>query len=211
MESKFLRLLNDWQQDFPRVAEPFSVLGEEVGMEAEETLNAFRLWYKNGLLSRIGPVFNQNYFGASALVALAVPRDRLEAVASCINAMPEVNHNYEREHYFNLWFVVIASSNVHLQELMAEIASNTGLVPIVLPMEEAYHINLGFDLLGRKTVRAKQEAVVTPLRYVVEGSEKALLHAIQDGIPLVPRPYEEIGKRVGLLGSEVCDMLDEVG
>jgi DNA-binding Lrp family transcriptional regulator len=209
MESKFLRLLNDWQQDFPRVAEPFSVLGKEVGMEAEETLGAFRLWYKKGLLSRIGPVFNQNYFGASALVALAVPRDRLEAVASYINVMPEVNHNYEREHYFNLWFVVIASSKVHLQDLMVEITSNTDLVPIVLPMEEAYHINLGFDLLGQQADRAQQEAVVTPLRYVVEGSEKTLLHAIQDGIPLVARPYEEIGKRVGLLGSEVCEILEK--
>jgi hypothetical protein len=32
-------------------------------------------------------------------------RSRLEAVAPIVNAEPGVNHNYEREHAFNLWFV----------------------------------------------------------------------------------------------------------
>jgi hypothetical protein len=38
----------------------------------------------------------------------AVPADQLEKMALWINALPEVNHNYEREHTYNLWFVVAA-------------------------------------------------------------------------------------------------------
>jgi len=209
MNSSLFRLLNDWQQDFPRVAQPFSVLGKEVGMEPEEVLRSFHLWHTEGIVSRIGPVFNQNHIGASALVALAVPSNRLEAVAAYISAMPEVNHNYEREHQFNLWFVLLAPSVARFLELMAEISSTTGLMPLVLPMEEAYHINLGFDLLSQKANPVQKIVPAKGRRYAACDMEMMLLDAMQNGIPLVQHPYEEIGSRVGLSGAQVCGTLEK--
>ena len=37
---------------------------------------------------------------------MAVPPDRLQVVADVVSAHPGVNHNYEREHHYNLWFVI---------------------------------------------------------------------------------------------------------
>ena len=37
---------------------------------------------------------------------MAVPPEKLEVVAQTVNRFPEVNHNYEREHERNLWFVI---------------------------------------------------------------------------------------------------------
>ena len=44
-----------------------------------------------------------------------------------VNGYAEVNHNYEREHALNLWFVVTAADDARLQAVLAEIAETTGL------------------------------------------------------------------------------------
>jgi len=91
-------------------------------------------------------VFEHSRAGASTLVALAVPQARLEQVAARISAFPEVNHNYLREHHYNLWFVLTGPDRPHLDRLLAEIEADTGLVPLDLPMLHAYRIDLGFPL-----------------------------------------------------------------
>src|SRR5690606_28831285 len=85
-------------------------------------------------------------FGASTLAAMAVPPERLEAVAAFVGAFPEVNHNYEREHRFNLWFVVAAPSRSRIDAVLREINERTGLPVLDLPLCKAFHIDLGFRL-----------------------------------------------------------------
>ena len=43
--------------------------------------------------------------GAFVLAALAVPEADIEQVAATVNALPEVAHNYRRDHALNMWFV----------------------------------------------------------------------------------------------------------
>src|SRR5690606_41809215 len=78
--------------------------------------------------------------------ALAAPPERLEEVAARVSRDPSINHNYQREHRYNLWFVVTAASRAHLDEVVAGIERDTGCAVIVLPLEEEFHIDLGFDL-----------------------------------------------------------------
>ena len=82
--------------------------------------------------------------GASTLAALAVPEERLQRVAERISQYAEVNHNYQREHRYNLWFVLTAGDRAQLDRVLAEIAADTGLQPLDLPMQEAYCIDLAF-------------------------------------------------------------------
>jgi len=63
-----------------------------------------------------------------------------------VSEYPEVNHNYEREHRFNLWFVVTAESPERLREVLGEIEERTGLPVLDLPLVQEYHIDLGFEL-----------------------------------------------------------------
>ena len=46
----------------------------------------------------------------------------------------------------NLWFVVTATTEEHLQAVLIVIEENTGIAVMSLPMLESYHIDLGFDL-----------------------------------------------------------------
>ncbi len=139
-------LLDDFQQDLPVVERPWAVMAEQLGIDEEEVLARLRRLQAAGLISRVGPVFRPNRIGVSTLVAMAVPEQRLDSVAAWISSLPEVNHNYEREHDFNLWFVVTADDQAHLCSVLARIERHTGLAVLELPMLEDYFIDLGFRL-----------------------------------------------------------------
>ncbi len=139
-------LLNDFQDGFPLVERPYAAVGERLGISEEQVIELLRELKKGGLISRVGPVFRPNRVGASTLAAMAVPRRRLDEVAALVSAYPEVNHNYEREHAFNLWFVATAPDRKRLGEVLQEIETRSGIQVLDLPMIEDYFINLGFPL-----------------------------------------------------------------
>lgn len=140
------QLLNDFQRDFPLVARPYAVLAERLGVSEEEVLQALQALQEAGAIARVGPVFRPNRVGASTLAAMAVPADRLEEVADWVSACPAVNHNYEREHRFNLWFVATAADDTTLQQVLKDLEQQTGCPILNLPLVQDYHIDLGFEL-----------------------------------------------------------------
>lgn len=139
-------LLNDFQHNFPLSPQPFHDIAERLDVEAELVIEAFEKLQSSGAISRVGPVIKPNSIGNSILAALKVPDDQLIETANMINAYPEVNHNYEREHHFNLWFVITAVDKTRLDFILDEIEQRTGYPLLRLPLLDAYHIDLGFDL-----------------------------------------------------------------
>ncbi|MFM8342784.1 MAG: Lrp/AsnC family transcriptional regulator [Methylomonas sp.] len=140
------QLLNNYQQDFPLTATPYQTIAEQLGVSEAEVLSAFQSLSQQNYISRIGPVIAPNAIGASALVAMAIPEADLQRVADLISAYPNVNHNYERENRFNLWFVLMADDVAQLATLISEIEQQTGYAAMLLPMLADYYINLGFEL-----------------------------------------------------------------
>ena len=140
------RLLDEFQHHFPLSSAPFAQVAERLGVGEREVIDTLRSLQERGYISRIGPVFRARRVGASTLAAMAVPRGRLEAVARYVNAFDEVNHNYERDHRFNLWFVVTAPDPARLRQVLEQIEEHTGLSVMSLPLQRAFHIDLGFPL-----------------------------------------------------------------
>ena len=139
-------LLNDFQQGFPLSARPYAEVAESLGIDETEVLARLSRLSAAGAVSRVGPVLRPKRIGVSTLAAMAVPPGRLETVAKLVSDYPEVNHNYEREHRFNLWFVLTAPDQARLNAVLGEIALYTGIEVMDLPMLEEYHIDLGFPL-----------------------------------------------------------------
>ncbi|OAI10865.1 AsnC family transcriptional regulator [Methylomonas koyamae] len=139
-------LLNDYQQDFPLSPTPYRDIAEQLGVSEDEVLHAFEELSAQRMISRIGPVIAPNSIGSSALVAMAVPEHDLARVAELVSAYPEVNHNYERENRFNLWFVAVAADEAQLNAVIAEIETRSGYPAMTLPMLADYFINLGFEM-----------------------------------------------------------------
>jgi len=140
------QLLNDYQQDFPLSPQPFLEIAEKLGVSEEFIIDAFSLLQEQSFVSRIGPIIQPNHIGVSSLVAMIVPTEQLENCANIISQFSEVNHNYQREHKFNLWFVIMANDQDNLTELLSSIEKKTGFSTFKFPLLEDYFINLGFQL-----------------------------------------------------------------
>jgi DNA-binding Lrp family transcriptional regulator len=138
-------------------------------------------------VSRVGAVFRPGAIGASTLAAMAVPPARLDAVAAIVSRFPEVNHNYEREHRYNLWFVAAAADDDALATVLDRIERATGVDVLALPLVEEYHIDLGFQLdgAGERVTRPPR----VPERVPLDAVERRLVAALEDGLELVSRPY----------------------
>jgi DNA-binding Lrp family transcriptional regulator len=140
------RVLNDFQHNLPLSATPFADMAQQLGVSEDEILSTVSKLQHDGVISRVGPVFTPNRIGVSTLAAMSIPEAELECVARIVSAFAEVNHNYERDHEFNLWFVVTASSEEHLEIVLHEIEQHAEYPLMSLPMLEDYFIDLGFKL-----------------------------------------------------------------
>lgn len=204
------RLLNDWQRGFPLVTRPYAELARRLDCEESQVITTLAELKGRGYISRIGAVFRPHVLGHSTLAAVACPPERLEAVARLIDAYPEVNHNYEREHRYNLWFVVTAPTPGQVAGTLADIERDTGLKPLDLPMRADYHIDLGFSLFGTSTderARPHLHAAgslpdAVRLRDRLDANDYGLTGVLESGLDLTTRPYANLAGRCGLRESE---------
>ena len=141
-----LKLLNTFQRGFPLSSRPFEETGRMLGMDEASVIALAAGLKAKGVITRLGAVTRPNTAGASTLAAMAVPDDDVQRVADIVSALPEVNHNYQREHDLNLWFVVTAADRKTVDTVLRDLENETGLDVIDLPLEREYRIDLGFSL-----------------------------------------------------------------
>ncbi len=189
-----LSLLNDFQRDFPLEARPFAHLADQLGCSEADVLQRLQSLHQAGSISRIGPVFRPNSIGVSTLAALAVPPERLDEVADWVSGFAQVNHNYQREHRYNLWFVATADEAGRLADTLAHIRSRSGCAMLDLPLVKDYYIDLGFDLHGRTAAREPAPAAIS-IR--PDCAQRSLIRLLQGGVPLVAEPFRELADRLG--------------
>lgn len=199
------RLLNDWQRGFPLVREPFARLALELDIGVDEVLDRLHRLHQRGAFSRIGGTWAAGAGGAALLCAYPVPAERLEAVAALVSAHPGVNHNYEREHRYNLWFVITGADAQQVAGQVDALDAATGLVALRLVMERAYRIDLGFDLRRRLAEpQTRAPCRVAP----VAVADRPLAAWLEGGLPLAPWPFDAAAIACG---RSVPDVLGTLG
>ncbi|OOE09445.1 AsnC family protein [Stutzerimonas degradans] len=141
------QLINRLQHGLPLVRQPWQALAEELGSSSEALRARVQALLDDGTLTRFGPMFDiERLGGAFTLAALSVPEERFDEVAAVLDAMPEVAHNYRREHAWNMWFVLGCATPEGIAETIARIEAQTGLPVLNLPKEETYHVGLHFPV-----------------------------------------------------------------
>ena len=83
--------------------------------------------------------------GAFVLAAVKAPEDDYERIAAIINDLPEVAHNYRREHAFNMWFVLATETAAGIADAIARIEAATRLAVFVFPKEREYFVEMKLD------------------------------------------------------------------
>ncbi|SFN00380.1 AsnC family transcriptional regulator [Marinobacter pelagius] len=146
LDSTDKQLINLYQRDLPVCERPYLEMSRQLGISEGEVIDRLQALQSDQVVSRVGPVFEHRRAGASLLAAVAAPEEQMDLVAARINRAPGVNHNYAREHTYNLWFVMTAPDEDTLDERLDELEHQLRLPMLRLPMVEGYHIDLGFDI-----------------------------------------------------------------
>ena len=142
------KLLNLIQQDFPITAEPFADVAGRLGIGEAELLERIGRLKEEGIIRRIGAVFDLRKLGfASTLCAARVPEERVRIFVEVVNACPGVTHNYRRDDEYNVWFTLIASGEEELAGALAGIKRKAGIDDILsLRATRTFKINARFEV-----------------------------------------------------------------
>ena len=208
-------LVDEYQSGFPVAERPFRVVADELGVTEAAALDRVRRLRDRGVFRRFGAVLNPPVIGSSTLAAVSAPEGRFESVAETINSYRQVNHNYRRDHEWNMWFVVTAASRERRDSILAEIETETGCEVLALPMLTDYYIDLEFpvvndDAFARESVAATDASATRISEDAAAGLSEldaALLVEIQDGFPLSATPYRDVADAID---AEVADVVAAV-
>ncbi|RHW77683.1 Lrp/AsnC family transcriptional regulator [Colwellia sp. RSH04] len=211
-------IINNFQRGLPLCEKPYQVMAEKLStpkctFSETQIFDAIQGLDELNIISRIGPVFDHKKAGASTLAAIAAPPEELDNVASIVNQFEQVNHNYGREHDYNLWFVVTASDLVALNETISRIEALTGYSVLVLPMEASYHIDLAFSiniteqhsaLVNSNHLTSEQNlAEKAKLNKLTETQKSQLRNGIEKGLPKVLAPYAQLAEQISASEQQV--------
>jgi len=140
-------LLRRLHGEFPLTERPYADVASELGLEEEDVLARLSALLADGMLTRFGPLYQiERAGGQFVLAAMQVPEQRFDEVAELVNALPEVAHNYRREHAFNMWFVVAAASPAEAAATCARIEATCGLQVYAFPKEREFFVELRLAL-----------------------------------------------------------------
>ena len=132
------RVVNALLGGFPLVERPFAHVAAGLGLSEDELIATVTRLREDGILTRFGPMYDAVALGgAFSLCAMEVPEERFAEVAALVNDLPEVAHNYRREHAFNMWFVLATERPQEIAATIARIEAATGLPVLNLPKLEA--------------------------------------------------------------------------
>jgi DNA-binding Lrp family transcriptional regulator len=142
------KILNIIQKEFPVAAEPCKVIAERVGITEDEVLERISKLKQEGIIRRIGAVFDSRKMGfVSTLCTARVPEEKLKAFVEAVNSYAGVTHNYRRNHEYNVWFTFIAPDEETLEKFLAEIRDRTGVIDIIsMPAVRTFKIDATFEL-----------------------------------------------------------------
>lgn len=142
------KILNILQKEFPLEEHPYLVVGERCGISEDETIRRVQKMKDEGIIRRIGAVFDGTKLGrVSTLCAARVPEEKIESFVAVVNANKNVTHNYQRDHEYNIWFTVSAESAGELEKFLKEVKEKTGVTDILdMRSVRTFKINASFDL-----------------------------------------------------------------
>lgn len=222
--------MTELQKGVALTERPFEDLATAASCPKGEVLARLAALKRSGLIRRFGGIFDTRALGfSSTLVAAMVPPERLEEVAAAVSEFPGVTHNYAREGVaYNLWFTVGSSSPRGLEETLAAIARRTGIPGwLRLPTEKVYKIGVKLDLTGEGGGAAPSpepspspeptpepspspEPTLEPTPADPESldpADRRLIAVMQGDVPMVERPFAEVGRQAGLTEDDVLRRL----
>ncbi len=140
------KIINSLQGDFPIADHPYQIVAQRLDITEDELLKRLGILLENRTLTRFGPMYDiQKLGGSFSLCAIRVPPDRFKEVTEIVNSFSEVAHNYERDHEFNMWYVLATESLAQIDITNQAIEEKTGLKVYNMPKIQEFFVGLHFE------------------------------------------------------------------
>jgi siroheme decarboxylase len=140
------RIVNALQDGFPVCERPFRAAAIRLGTTEEELIARIDRMVDDGTLTRFGPLFQIERMGGEfTLAAMEVPGERFDEIAGIVNALPEVAHNYERQHAFSMWFVLATERPDDTAAAVEAIERRSGLAVHLFPKQREFFVALKLE------------------------------------------------------------------
>ena len=139
------RIINRLQDGFPITANPYRDIAAELETDTATLLARIDALLEQGVLTRFGPLYHAEQLGGGlTLAAMRIKPDDFDRVAEQVNALPEVAHNYARDHELNMWFVIATETPAQIRDVIHEIELRTGYLVYNMPKKEEFFVGLKF-------------------------------------------------------------------
>jgi DNA-binding Lrp family transcriptional regulator len=136
-------IVNGLQGGLSVCEQPYLEAAQRLGLTEDELLRRLAGLLADGVLTRVGPLFQiEKMGGAFTLAALHAEPEEYERVATLVNALPQVAHNYAREHALNMWFVLATETPQQIDQVLARIQQETGCAVFNFPKSREYFVEL---------------------------------------------------------------------
>ena len=204
------KLINRFQGDVPLAHRPFRHMAQTLDADEDQVITTIEKLLEQGWLSRFGPLYNAERLGGSlVLAAIAVPEERFQQVTGLVNALPEVAHNYRRDHRLNMWFVLATDSDDATAAAVDRIERETGLQVFAFPKEQEFYLGLWFEIQDDGGFNTRSFPV-NPSSKVqqLDDLDRRIVARTQAGLPLTHEPCETVAEDLGCWPSEVITRMD---
>ena len=142
------KILNILQKEFPLEEHPFFAVAKKCGISEDEVISRVQRLKKEGIIRRIGAVFDGAILGrASTLCAARVPEEKLEKFVGAVNSYSGATHNYLRNNDYNVWFTVNAVSRKEIDLFIAQLKKKTDVTDILdMRAVRTFKIDAAFEV-----------------------------------------------------------------
>lgn len=136
-------LINLLQHGLPLCERPFEVIAKELNTTEELVILHLQQLLERKVLTRFGPMFDAACLGgAFTLAALSVPEENFERVTKQVNCFEQIAHNYRRDHFYNMWFVIATECEEEIKQVIEDIEKATHLPVLNTPKLEEFYVGL---------------------------------------------------------------------
>ena len=140
-------IINTLQYKFPLTDRPYKDVAKTLGISEADLLARIKTLLEDGYLTRFGPLFHaENMGGALSLCAMIIPEEDFDKVTEIVNALPEVAHNYQRDHKMNMWFVLATETLEDKFDSLKTIEKQTGYKVYDMPKEKEFFVGLFLNI-----------------------------------------------------------------
>ncbi|MDX1584186.1 MAG: hypothetical protein R3338_11370 [Thermoanaerobaculia bacterium] len=198
LDQRDREVLAAMQKEFPVASTPYAIIGQMVDMSEKEVIKRAMRLRQRGVIRSIQIQWDPRALGCTiALVIASVEEEKLKDAIDVVNGHPGVSQNYRRNHEFNLWFTICLPAD-----------SNLGLDSTISTIEEEGGISRIHALPALRTYR---DGVLDedPEPRIPDQSSKRRIRALQGELPIQPRPFDSIARKLSESPDDLIDWIRE--